>query len=381
MAPLALLYLGRAATGSLASGALLVGIHALAEALGAAPLGRRFDRYPVRREFTVVLAAEAAFFFAVAVLARSMPLAVLAVLAAAGGGIAAGAHGGLRSLAIRLAPAHARPILGVESATSTAIWTLAPALVAGITGLAGPYAATFAMAGFAALGAVLARWQAEPPPHPPEDTAPVRSSRLVVSSCAQAAAVMLAVGGLTAALVDLLPSLGTAGETAGLWLTALAGAGILGGLGYGARRWPGRPATQATVLIALLCAVVTALGFVHSSALALAMVLVVGAAEAPANAARSLALQQQVPQRSWSTAFSALYASSGIGYGAAGLLAAAMLSASGPRAAIICCAVAAFAIAVVVAVFDRGRSSRERGPRFSGAVPRLDPQGGQPHVG
>ncbi|WP_147437639.1 MFS transporter [Streptomyces radicis] len=359
MAPLGLVYLGRGAEGSLANGAVLVGTHALAEALTAAPLGRRFDRRPVRREFALVLGAEAVLFGLAVALAGRVPLVVLAALAASAGAVAAGAIGGLRTMVLRLAPGEARAALGLESAAGTSAWMVAPVLVAGLGGWLGPLAPTAVMAGFAALGAVLAFAQREVRPVGVQRVVSgremARDLAPLFPACAQTAASNLAVGGLTVSLFGLLPLLGVSGDASGVWLTVMAGAGIAAGLGYGARAWPGRAAVQSAVLLGALGLCVAGTGLATHQAMALVLVGGAGALQAPFGAARALAVQGSLPEHTWSVAFSLLYVGAGVGYGIAGLLAAPLIERSGPRAAIVVCAALALVVTGVSAAVELRR--------------------------
>ncbi|QVJ00757.1 hypothetical protein KGD82_19895 [Nocardiopsis eucommiae] len=159
MAPLALVYLGYAVTGSFLVGGLLVSAHALAEAAAAGWMGRRFDRRPPRGETALVLGAEGVFFLFLFVFAHQLSVPLLVLLAALGGAVSAGTYGGLRSLLQRMVPAHTRPAaLGLEETVSATIWAASPALVGVLvaagagTWPVGAMAVASFLGGLAALG-------------------------------------------------------------------------------------------------------------------------------------------------------------------------------------------------------------------------------------
>ncbi|MGE7391087.1 MFS transporter [Streptomyces sp. NPDC004126] len=360
MAPVGLIYLGQAGSGSLSRGSLLVGVHAIAEAVCAAPLGRRFDRRPMKREFTLVLMTASGFFVLAAALAPALPIAVVVAVVACGGGVAAGAHGALRALAMRLAPHHVRPVLGVESSLNTLMWLSAPVLAVFLAEGIGNTAPVWAIAAFCGLGAVTARFLTEPATAPVDERAGVPWTRLL-PACGQSAAAMLAVGALTVSLFGLLPLLGADTTWAGTWLSVMAGMGVLGGIWYSSRQWPGRPVVQTAVLLSLLCAAVITAGIVGNVVAGFALIMIIGVLQPAVGASRSLAVQDRVPQGALSAAFSATYACAGLGYGAAGLLAAALLSGAGPREAVVACAGIALLIAVLSGIAEarQGGSSPE----------------------
>ncbi|MCP2258012.1 putative arabinose efflux permease, MFS family [Streptoalloteichus tenebrarius] len=358
LAPLGILYLGQAVAGSTAFGALLVGVYAVAEAVLAGPLGRRFDRVDARRELALVLGAEGVLFGVVALGAHVLPQALVVVLVALGGAVAAGAHGGLRAIAIRLAPpSAAQPVLAVESAVSTTVWTAAPAVVAGVQVAVGPVAPTVLIAVIALLG-VLASLRLRDLPAVAAASGGERAGwTTVLPACAQSFAAMLVVGAATVALPDLLPLLGVDGRWSGGWLTAMSVGGVLAGLVWGRRQWPGRAEVQSALLLALMAVFVAGVFLVPAAGIAFGLVVLVGLLETPTNAARSLAVQRGVPQRHWSMAFSAIYAAGGLGYGAAGVLVAAGLELSGPRGAVLGCTALALVVTAVAAAWELRRPS------------------------
>ncbi|MFI6483107.1 hypothetical protein ACIBH1_34615 [Nonomuraea sp. NPDC050663] len=395
MAPLALVFLGHAVTGSYAVGALLGGAHALAEALAAGPLGRRFDVRPARGELARVLSAEAAVFAALAVAAPALtaagasPWATVGMIVPAclGGGVSAGAHGGLRAYLVRLAPAESRvPALSLESTTSTIVWTAAPALVAGLAVIDAriPIAA---MAALAAAGAVLARrlrdlapavatgqaseeagggtaaMAAEEATSKRSDEEISRAIRTATSkpsglwrsswpAMAYDGAVMFAFGAVSLALPVLLTDHGAEAGLSGLVLTSFALAGIVGGLLYGVRVWPGTPLRHAVLFALGLSVSLVAAALVPVLGAVVMLLALAGFFETPALTARAAALQDVLPESSWAAGFSALYGAAGLGYGAAGLAVAWLIERVPAQVALGICVVTAVAVALASTAMD-----------------------------
>ncbi|MEU7747167.1 hypothetical protein [Nonomuraea sp. NPDC049158] len=349
MAPLALVFLGHAVTGSYAIGALLGGGHALAEAVAAGPLGRRFDVRPPGREAALVLAVEAAAFAALAIVATVLTAApALAVassgavatvallgLAAVGGGVSSGAHGGLRALLVRLAPAeHRVAALSLESAASTTVWTVAPALVGGLA-LLDARIPVLAMAALAAAGAVVGR-RLRDPGQPPA-VAAAGWWRASWPAMVYDGGLMFAFGAVSLALPVLLTDLGAGAGLSGPVLTAFALAGAGGGLAYGSRAWRGSPLGHAALLAGGIGLALGAAALVPALGAVVALFAVAGLLETPALTARAVALQDRLPPSQWAAGFSGMYAAAGLGYGAAGLAVAWLVDRVGAQAAIGLC--------------------------------------------
>ncbi|MFI6295393.1 hypothetical protein ACIBEJ_27635 [Nonomuraea sp. NPDC050790] len=365
-APLALVFLGHAVTGSYAVGALLGGGHALAEAVAAGPLGRRFDRRPARSETALVLGVEAVAFALLTLLATaamaattvtataSASLWVLAgmlVLAGLGGAVSAGAHGGLRALLVRLAPPeHRVAALSLESAASTTVWTVAPALVALLAALDARLPILL-MVAVAAAGALAGRRLLDPP-----RTAtghPARVWRVSWPAMAYDGAMMFAFGAVSLALPLLLTAHGAGAALSGPVLTAYTLAGIGGGLLYGARAWPGTPLAQAALLSAGIGLALGAAALVPVLGLVVALFAVAGLMQTPALTARAVSLQDRLPESQWAVGFSGMYAAGGLGYGAAGMTVAWLVERVGAQSAIGLCVALSTVVALGSSMADR----------------------------
>ncbi|MFD9947575.1 hypothetical protein ACFWYW_06880 [Nonomuraea sp. NPDC059023] len=356
-APLALVFLGHAVTGSYAVGALLGGGHALAEAVAAGPLGRRFDRRPAPSETALVLGVEAAAFALLALLATASPRAEwwtpagMLALAGLGGAISAGAHGGLRALLVRLAPPERRvPALSLESAASTTVWTVAPAVVA-LLAVVDARLPILLMAAVAAAGALAGRRLLDPPRTTTAHRA--RLWRISWPAMAYDGAMMFAFGAVSLALPVLLATHDAGAALAGPVLTAYTLAGIGGGLLYGSRAWPGTPLAQAALLSAGIGLALGAAALVPVLGLVVALFAVAGLLQTPALTARAVSLQDRLPESQWAVGFSGMYAAGGLGYGAAGMTVAWLVERVGAQPAIGLCVALSTLVALGSSVAER----------------------------
>ncbi|PAU75546.1 hypothetical protein CK498_16595 [Halomonas salipaludis] len=358
MAPLALVYLGHEITGSFAAGALLAGGHALAEALFAPWLGRRFDLRPANREAFLVLAAEAVLYVGLFMFGSHLPFPVVVVLAALGGGVAAGAHGGLRSLLQRLVPVSSRQAaLSFEEAISAIIWSVGPMLVAGLIVVGTPSWPTLALGVAAVLGAVAALGLPAVT-HDRRGTSGTKGViRKIWPSITQDAATMFTLGSATVALPALLTDMGASEALPGFILGTAAAAGVAGGLIYGLRRWPAQR-IHASALVIVYCFVTATLALVPEWYLVAAIFVFAGLIEVPTLVSRALLVQEDLGESQWAFGFSAVYSGDGIGYGLAGILVAALLSSVGPAFAIGVCALAAGLLSAAAATYDIVRARR-----------------------
>jgi hypothetical protein len=361
MSPLALVYLGHLAASSYATGALLAAVFAAAEAVVAGPMGRRFDRRPARSELRLVLGVQAALLAALAGAALvQAPVWVLLLLSVAAGGVASGAHGGLRALLVRtVAPATHHAALSLESTLTTLLWAVGPAVVGLVTLVAGAAWTVVVVAAIATAGALAAGTLADPGPAPDGPDTSVRVWRRTWPALLQEGAVMVCVGAAYTGLPSLLESVGTDGAVAGPVLAVFALAGLAGGLAYGSRTWPGAYRTQSTVLVLAVTAVLGLAVVAPTAGIVGALVVLSGLAGTPALTARAAGVQQLLPEHAWAAGFSGLYAAGGVGFGVAGIVVAGLLDATGVRFAMLACvALAAVATVVGAAAEARVRPAR-----------------------
>ncbi|AWI31454.1 hypothetical protein DDW44_23750 [Streptomyces tirandamycinicus] len=123
---------------------------------------------------------------------------------------------------------------------------------------------------------------------------------------------------------------GPAHRVRGPLLTGFALAGILGGLLYGLRTWPGGPERHSVLLLYATVAATGAMAAAPSVGALGALLLLAGLCQAVVLAARNLSLQRALPA-SHPVGYSLQYAGSGIGYGISASATGFSWRTSGPR--------------------------------------------------
>jgi hypothetical protein len=368
MAPLALVFLGQAATGSFATGSIMASAFTFSEAFAAPACGRIISRRPDLRTGIVMSMAAAALLLLILGIGgqAGVPAASLITLSAAAGAIPAGVQGSLRAMLARLVPGQLQETAyAADSALLEVEWAAAPALVA-LCALAGsPPAALIAMAAAALVALALVRTLA---PLPAAPSVPPAASggrqaaawRAPAALGAYLASLILgyAEGTVNLGLPPLLQHIGSGAGDAGFLLAGLSAASAAGGFGYGwlsGKLPPAGPARGGILLIGLGLLVLP-IAAASSLAATTAAVAGFGLLVAPVNAIRSFQLAQALPAENHPEGFSALYGANGIGYGIAGLATAALLHGAGPRAALITAGLVTVAIAACAAVAAAIRS-------------------------
>jgi MFS family permease len=309
---LAILLLTRDATGSFADAGRVAGAFGLANALGAVAQGRLMDRLgqpPVLRAAAVghvaalgglVLAAE-----------RDAPTWVLALLATGGGACLPQVPAAMRSVwtwlvedAERRQTAYALLAVSFEVAVVTA-----PALVAAIVAIASPGAAVVAgaaLAGSSALGfaSTRAARRFRGSPHATGWLGPLaaRGMRTLVLAVATMGT---AVGMLQVAVPAFAESHGVAG-LAGVLLAALSAGSLVGGLVYGARRWPGTPAARLPFLLLCLGGGCALLALPEEAAVLAPLLAVAGCLLAPVTVVGSTLIDTAAPAGTVTEGFSVM---------------------------------------------------------------------------
>jgi hypothetical protein len=360
MSPLALVYLGHLAASSYAVGALLAAAFAAAEAVAAGVMGRRFDRRSARSEIRLVLGVQAVLLLALAVSTlATTPIWLLLALSAGAGGVASGAHGGLRALLVRTVPPSAHhAALSLESTLTTLLWAVGPAVVGLVTLVADAVWPVVLTAAIAAAGVLAARALTDPGPAPQDGpAADVRGWRRTWPALLQEGAVLACVGAAYTGLPALLESVGTDAAVAGPVLAVFAVAGLVGGLAYGSRTWPGAYRTQSAMLVLAVTAVLGLAVVMPTAGVISALVVLSGLVGTPALTARAAGVQQQLPERAWATGFSGLYAAGGVGFGIAGIVVACLLEPVGIRTALLACVAVAAVATVLGAVVESRRGA------------------------
>ncbi|MEU3463981.1 MFS transporter [Streptomyces sp. NPDC006733] len=364
MAPLALVFVGYS-TGSFAAGGILAAAHALGEAAAAPLMGRLFDTRPFVRQLRLSLVAEAIAFTLLAVFMTDAPLPVLIALAALAGGSAAGAPGGMRAQLSTTTPERLRPTaLSLESSLSQTVWAVSPPLVSLLYVQLTARGALLAIA-LIAFTPVLFAGRISHSDHHTSATASARNAmptaqvlRLAWPTALLSASIMFLIGTVDVLLPARLTETGSSPALAGPVMTAFAVASVLAGLLYGLRRWPGSFRVQSlALLLAMAAAFTTPALMTHPLGFAAAFA-VGGLFFSPLMVIRNVALQERLPQRAWATGFSLLYAAGGLGYGAAGLMSAAMLRLVGAGDTFAVCTAVTAVIGLTSLLAERAPASR-----------------------
>lgn len=248
MAPLALVYLGHAATGSFAVGSLMAGAYSIAEATCAPGSGRLLARSTdIRRALRWLLIAGAGCLLALGALAwLQAPTVALIAINAACGGVPAAAQGGLRAMLHQLVPHRLREKAFVLDATLLEIqYAAGPAIVAACLALGLPVATSIVMAAATLICAALISTlptmppgegsPAAPKPHRAAavEAEPAWRARAALGTYAASLMLGYAEGSLIVALPALLGHIDSSANLAGLILVALSLSSAAGGWTYG----------------------------------------------------------------------------------------------------------------------------------------------------
>ena len=260
---LAMLLLVEASTGRYAVAGLVVGALALGTGSGILAQGRLMDRFGQPRVLGVAVLVQApallAFVLAVRAAAPSWLLALLAFAAGSGEPQVGGA---LRALWPDLTPVRLRQTAIAWSSVILEASVLAgPVLLVPALAVVGPAGAVLCCAGCFAAGAVLlagsgpARaWHAGP--RGQVGLLGALSSPGVRRLTAVTAVVGTVAGFIQFSAVTLAATFGAPHRAAWLYV-ALSAGGLIGAVGYGARRWAGSPSRRLAVLLGCLGAVAT----------------------------------------------------------------------------------------------------------------------------
>ena len=359
---LAILLLAREATGSFAEAGWVSGAFGLANAFGAVAQGRLMDRLGQPRVLRTVALGHALAVGALVIAAeRGAPSGVLVLCAIAGGGLLPQVPAAMRSLWSMLVEDEERrqAAYAMVAIVFEVSVVAAPALVAGIITIASPAAAT-AAAGALATGAALAfaatgasrRWRGEA--HATGWLGPLAAPG-VRTVFAALAALGMAMGIVQVAVPAFTAAAGSA-ETGGLLLAAVSAGSLAGGVIYGARSWPGRPATRLALMLAALAAGCALLAGASSNLALAASLLVVGALLAPATIVGSALLDVVAPAGTVTEAFTVMIMGIVAGNAAGYALGGGLVDGPGYESAVL----AAAAIAAGGAVLTYARRSTLR---------------------
>ncbi|MFI6101457.1 MFS transporter [Lentzea sp. NPDC051213] len=327
MAPISLVFLGRAGTGGFSFGAIATAVYVIGEIVGASVLGARLGRS--RRQLPAGLVV-GALAFAATPFADGVVLLALVFLA---GAAPAAAPGGTRAMLTSLVREEkVARALSAEAVLSQIVWAAAPALAAALSFLIHPGAPMLVAAAFLLVAAVTLGWL----PEPERVTAPISRSLLaawpifLTSSASNA---------LFAATELMLPALleerGIAYGWSGPMLTWFALACAAGALIYGLRTWPGSVRLHSLVLLVGMALCIGITVFLPGLPGITVGLLFAGLFQAGAMVSRSLSLRERLPTHAHAAAYSVMYAFAGIGYGGSASISAVALELSGASTAIL----------------------------------------------
>ena len=157
--------------------------------------------------------------------------------------------------------------------------------------------------------------------------------------------------GIVQVAVPAFAAEGGSAETGGLVLAALSAGSLAGGLVYGARLWPGRPAIRLALMLAVLCGTCALLAAATSNLVLAAMLLAVGALLAPCAIAGSALLDDVAPAGTVTEAFTVMIMGIVAGNAAGNALGGAIVDGPGYETAAL--AAAGFAAAGAVVTYAR----------------------------
>ncbi|RPK66981.1 Major Facilitator Superfamily protein [Streptomyces sp. ADI96-02] len=326
-AHIALVLFTRAEGGSYTLAGALAAVYGLATAVGQPLLGRAVDLYgqPRVQLPAAVLSALAMSLLALTGLG-SLPQAAVAVAVA---GLATPPlEGGLRALwpSVLEREDRVHRAYALDAVAQEVMFTVGPLLVTALVALWSPAAALLVVNAVGVLGAlsvVLSEpsrtWRSAP--REAHWLGALRSPGLRVLLGAFFF-VGLALGSITVAGVAYADDHGR--EAVYGWLMAALGLGaLIGGLGYGARRWAAPPERQLRVIVALLALGYLPLALTPPVPAMTALAALAGVFLAPAIACSFIVVDRHAPRGTVTEAFSWLVTTFGVG-------AAAGTAAAGP---------------------------------------------------
>jgi MFS family permease len=309
---LAILLLARDAGGSFAEAGRVAGAFGLANAVGAVAQGRLMDRLGQPRVLRAVAAGHVLALAGLVLAAETgAPSWALALLAAAGGACLPQLPAAMRSVWTALVddPGRRQTAYALVAVMFEVAVVTAPALVAAIVAVASPGAAVAvgaALAGGSALAfastRAARRWRGSP--HDAGWLGPLAGAGMRTLVLA-IATMGLAVGIVQVAVPAFAEERGGTG-VAGLLLAALSGGSLIGGLVYGARRWPGTPAARLPALLLALGAGFALLAVADAPAPLAALLLLAGSLLAPVTVVGSTLLDTVAPPGTVTEAFTVM---------------------------------------------------------------------------
>ncbi len=357
-AALAIVLFTRAEGGSYALAGVLASLYGLATAVGQPLLGRLVDLYGQPR---VMLPAALASAVSMGLLALygTEPAAPAAAAILLGGLTTPPLEGGLRALwpSVLSRPDQVQRAYALDAVAQEVMFAAGPLLLMLLVSRWSEAAALLVVNAVGVLGALWVvasrpsrRWRSAP--RTAHWLGALRSAGLLVLlGCFFFVGVALGV--ISVAAVAYAEDRGD--ELISSWLlSALAAGALLGGLGYGARQWPGAPEPRLRLLVAALAAGYLPLALAPEQVVLMTLLAgLSGVFLAPALACAFVVIDRHAPRGTVTEAFSWLVTTFGVGSAAGTGVVGPVLEAAGPPGGFAVAGAAGAVAAGVLAVARR----------------------------
>ncbi|WP_432032272.1 MFS transporter [Streptomyces antibioticus] len=332
---IAIMLFVRAEGGTYSLGGALVAVYGVANAVGQPLLGRLVDLYGQPR---VQLPAAVVSALAMAVFAFTGvdPLLLAYAAVGAAGLFTPPLEGGLRALwpSVLRREDQVHTAYSMDAVAQEVMFTVGPLLVTLCVALGSERAALLVLNGVGVLGALSVvvsapsrAWRSAP--REAHWLGALRSPGLLVLLGALLW-VGIAMGSITVAAVPYADAHG--GDVVYGWLMAALGLGALvGGVGYGARRWSGVPERRLRVLVAFLAVCYLPLTLMPGVVAMVALAVLAGVFLAPVLACAFVIVDRHAPRGTVTEAFSWLVTMFTVGASVGTGLAGPVVEAGGAR--------------------------------------------------
>ena len=356
---LAIVLMVRRATGSFVDAGIVDAGLALGAVIISPGQGRLIDRFGQPRVLIPsALVSSSALIGLVIFVHLHVPVALLAVLAAVGGGAMPPMSASMRALWVSLIPERDRrdKAFALESVLAELYSIAGPLLTAVIVAVASPSAAVIASAFLAVTGTIAfatsppsRRWRAAAGKRTIAGPLAGPGVRTLIISVAP---IGLALGTLEVAMPALATRHGNPAD-AGFLLGAFAIGSLVGGLLYGNRTWRVGVAHRYLVLNALFAAGMAPLIIAGAIPVMVVLTAVAGLTLAPVSACGFALIEDVSPPGTTIEAFSWLFTAIMVGTAAGAALAGTAIQSSGIRTALVI-PVCGVALSFVITLARRG---------------------------
>ncbi len=332
---IAIMLFVRAEGGTYSLGGALVAVYGVANAVGQPLLGRLVDLCGQPR---VQLPAAVVSALAMAVFAFTGldPLLLAYAAVGAAGLFTPPLEGGLRALwpSVLRREDQVHTAYSMDAVAQEVMFTVGPLLVTLCVALGSERAALLVLNGVGVLGALSVgvsapsrAWRSAP--REAHWVGALRSPGLLVLLGA-VLWVGIAMGSITVAAVPYADAHG--GDVVYGWLMAALGLGaLLGGVGYGARRWSGAPERRLRVLVAFLAVCYLPLTLMPGAVAMVVLAVLAGVFLAPVLACAFVIVDRHAPRGTVTEAFSWLVTMFTVGASVGTALAGPVVEAGGAR--------------------------------------------------